>query len=74
MFADGIDLVGDEAVSFPMDGVGGLGIVRLDQAEYFSCLLIHPVPQIAHPISGLGLEVLSVSLGHIGDDTPPSML
>jgi hypothetical protein len=58
-----MDLIGDQAMRFTVDSLGGLFAGSLDQAENCSTALVHPVLFITHPILGLNLKVLGMRIG-----------
>jgi hypothetical protein len=66
VLADGVDLVGDEPVSLPVNGVGGLGVRRVNQAEDLSRFLVHPVAQVVDSVRCLGGQVGLVGAGGVG--------
>jgi hypothetical protein len=70
VLADGVDLVRDEPVSLPVNGVGGLGVRRVNQTEDLPRFLVHPVAQVVDSVRCLGGQVGLVGAG----DTPPSTL
>ena len=54
-------LVGDQAVGFAVDGIGGFAARRFDQAEYLTGDYVEPVAQVLHAMLRLGLQVFLVS-------------
>src|SRR3954453_11620659 len=62
---DPVDLVGDEAVGFTVDTVGGLGVRGVDQAEQLPRRLVDPVLQVLHLVRVLGGEVGGVRGGSV---------
>src|SRR5215469_1353243 len=64
-FLDLVDVVGDKAVSLPVDAGGGLGCGGLDQAEHLAVALIDPVPEVPDVVSVLGLEIGKMCLGDV---------
>src|SRR5688572_10347416 len=63
---DRVDLVGHQTVRLAVHGVRGVGVRRLDQAEDLAALLIHPVVEVAHPVTVLDAEVGRVSPCDVG--------
>ena len=63
MLANGVDLVGNEPVSLPVNGVGGFGVRRVNQAEDLPRFLVHPVAQVADSVRCLGGQVGLVGAG-----------
>jgi hypothetical protein len=64
-FLDLIDVVGDKAVSLPVNIGSGLCCGGLDQAEHLAVGLIDPVPEVPDIVSPLGLEIGQVCLGDV---------
>ena len=58
-------MVGDQAVGFGVNGVRRLRRRRLDQAEHPPVVLVNPVPQVPHVVSGLRLQVREMRLGDV---------
>lgn len=64
-FLDLIDVIGDQTVGLPVDIRSSLGRGSLDQAEHLASSLIDPVPQVAHVVGSLGLQVGEVRLSDV---------
>jgi len=64
-FLNLIDVVGDKAVSLPVNVGSGLWRGGLDQAEHLAVGLIDPVPEVPDVVSTLGLEIGQVCLGDV---------
>ena len=69
-FLDDVDLVGDQAVRLAVDGVGGLRVRGVDEAEDLPRRLVDPVPEVLDPVSALRGEVGGVRLGDVVDADP----
>jgi hypothetical protein len=52
-------------VSLSVDVGRGLGRGSFDQAKHVRAWLVNPLPQVAHVIRGLGLQIGDVSLGNV---------
>src|SRR3954453_7232621 len=67
------DLVGHETVRLAVDGVGRLGVGRVDEAEDLALVLADPVTQVLHAVLLLRLQVGGVRGGDVvrGDVAVP---
>src|SRR5438270_4534057 len=62
-FCNGGDGVGDQSVGGAVDGLGGRGVRRLDEAEHLARALVEPVLQVTDAVALLLLEIALVGLG-----------
>ena len=59
------DGVGDFAMGFTMDALGGSGVRRMDEAEGGAVVLVEPIGHVFDAVSVLNIDVPAVRLGHI---------
>ena len=59
------DRVGDLAMRFTMDSLGGGGVGRVDQTEGGAALLVEPIGHVFDPVPVLDVDIPAVGLGDL---------
>jgi hypothetical protein len=70
---DPVDVVGDQAVSLPVDIGSSICRRGLGQAEHPPVFFVDPRPQVPHLVRGLGLQSARCALATSSIATPPAI-